>query len=382
MIEGATLLVFADDWGRHPSSAQHLFRRFLGGNELIWVNTVGLRLPRPNRRDLGKLADKLQTWSGLKQPGPAPEPDAEPGPEILDLPLAPLAFGGASRRINAALLRRAVRRRLEARRARGPAFVVSTLPLTADLPGECPARFVYYMVDDYASWPGLSSAMLGRMDQEQAAAADLIVAASRRLAELHRDRARGAIEYLPHGVDVAHFLAAREARAELEAEADALFFGAFDERIDQGLIAALADRLPERRFLLIGPEDTLEKSLIERPNVSWRPPVSYAELPRWMARCRVALLPYVQNELAQSISPLKVREALAAGLRVVATDVPELRGFPEGVAIGRGAEELAGLIEAAIERPGPLPSVADLEADSWEGRAEQLSGWLAGLPPA
>ena len=45
---GGSLLVFADDWGRHPSSCQHLVRRLLDRHQVYWVNTIGTRTPRLN----------------------------------------------------------------------------------------------------------------------------------------------------------------------------------------------------------------------------------------------------------------------------------------------------------------------------------------------
>ena len=36
-----SFLVFADDWGRHPSSCQHLIRQLLARYPVLWVNTIG-----------------------------------------------------------------------------------------------------------------------------------------------------------------------------------------------------------------------------------------------------------------------------------------------------------------------------------------------------
>ena len=46
MSEDAPLLVFSDDWGRHPSSCQHLVRHLLPRRRVTWVNTIGMRPPR------------------------------------------------------------------------------------------------------------------------------------------------------------------------------------------------------------------------------------------------------------------------------------------------------------------------------------------------
>src|SRR5262245_8337679 len=46
--ETPPLLVFSDDWGRHPSSCQHLIRRLRQDFPVLWVNTIGTRQPKAN----------------------------------------------------------------------------------------------------------------------------------------------------------------------------------------------------------------------------------------------------------------------------------------------------------------------------------------------
>ena len=60
----ATLLVFSDDWGRHPSSCQHLMRQLLDRYNVIWVNTIGTRAPRLDMATLSRAAGKLKSWIG------------------------------------------------------------------------------------------------------------------------------------------------------------------------------------------------------------------------------------------------------------------------------------------------------------------------------
>ena len=68
-----TFVVFADDFGRHPSSAQHLLNH-LDRRDLIWVNTVGLRRPTLSVADLRRAGGILTRWL---RPSPS-EPDAPP----------------------------------------------------------------------------------------------------------------------------------------------------------------------------------------------------------------------------------------------------------------------------------------------------------------
>lgn len=380
MLEGLSLLVFADDWGLHPSSAQHLFRRFLAGNRVVWVNTIGLRLPRPSWYDFRKVLGKLRTWSRPRHDHP---PDAGPRPEVHDVPLVPLPLGRVARALNARLLRGRVEAWVEAGQLDEAFILVTTLPLTADLVGRFPrATFVYYLVDDYASWPGLGGPLVRAMDEQQVCGADLVVAAARSLADHYQGQAADRVRYLPHGVDVAHFLGARHRRDQLRATgqgplADVVFFGAVDERIDLILLAAVAASRPALRFFVVGPSSRGHHPVSLPKNVQTRGAVPYPELPELLAGCTVAFLPYVQGPFGERLSPLKAREALAAGLEVVATDVPELRALGRGVSLGRSAGELAGLLDRALSRPADVPSPQELAADSWEARAEELSGWLA-----
>ena len=58
-----SLLVFSDDWGRHPSSCQHLVRCLLPRYEVHWVNTIGTRKPSWNFATLSRGLEKLRHWT-------------------------------------------------------------------------------------------------------------------------------------------------------------------------------------------------------------------------------------------------------------------------------------------------------------------------------
>ncbi len=394
----------------HPSSAQHLMRRFLAKNRVIWFNTIGMRPPRATVYDVRKILRKIRHWARHLAAGLAPrEGNAciDPSPEIYDIPLAPLTFGPAARKLNAWILRRAVRKCLmpplakdtrlglpfRARRApkvisQNPVspspshcsdpFIISTLPLTADLVGTIPgANFIYYLVDDYASWPGLTGKLVRQMDQEQARAADRVVAASRALADLHRP-VTNRIDYFPHGVDVDHFAQGRTVRAQrkrdgLKPIADVIFFGALDERIDHDLFNAVIQARPEHRFLCIGPKTGSKNRLASAPNLERRSPVPFDELPNLLGQCEIAFLPYVQTDLGQRLAPLKALEALAAGMPVVATDIPELRELAEGTTLAKNVEDILSGLDRAFRGNILVPSLEALAAHSWENRAERLS---------
>ena len=63
MITQRDFVVFSDDWGRHPSSCQHLFRRIAPRNRVLWVNTIGTRTPTLSVADMKRAAGKIREWA-------------------------------------------------------------------------------------------------------------------------------------------------------------------------------------------------------------------------------------------------------------------------------------------------------------------------------
>ena len=62
-LAGHQWVVFGPDWDRHPLVSQHLFREFLGFSPVLWVETMGLRVPQWNKRDLRRSVKKSSILS-------------------------------------------------------------------------------------------------------------------------------------------------------------------------------------------------------------------------------------------------------------------------------------------------------------------------------
>lgn len=56
------LLVFADDWGRHRSSCQHLISQLLDEHLVVWVNTIGTRKPQLDLSTFRRGIDNVWQW--------------------------------------------------------------------------------------------------------------------------------------------------------------------------------------------------------------------------------------------------------------------------------------------------------------------------------
>jgi glycosyltransferase involved in cell wall biosynthesis len=104
------------------------------------------------------------------------------------------------------------------------------------------------------------------------------------------------------------------------------------------LLLALAARLPEMNFLIVGGEPQEVDNLRQRVqvaglnNVILTGFIPNAELPRYQAACDVLLMPYQRQVAASSggdisryLSPMKLFEYLACERPIVSSDLPVLR---------------------------------------------------------
>jgi glycosyltransferase involved in cell wall biosynthesis len=139
-------------------------------------------------------------------------------------------------------------------------------------------------------------------------------------------RSMGATEVLlmENGVDLEHF----EASAQTVNQRDprmAVYVGAMDRRFGYDSIVAAATENPELTFWLLGPvyQDGLVR-LRHLNNVKLHGAVEFSELPWYLRKASIALLPLSEDSSNQGRSPMKLYEYAAAGLPVIATATQEL----------------------------------------------------------
>jgi glycosyltransferase involved in cell wall biosynthesis len=240
---------------------------------------------------------------------------------------------------------------------------------------------VYHCSDDLSRVRGFPPS-LPSLEAELCRRADLVVTTSQTLCEARRAYNPNT-HWIPNGVDVEHFL--RSGAAAPAPELRQLkkpvigFVGGLSEWVDTRLVATLAQRRPDWGFVLVGPAGGADlRSLRTLDNVALLGPRPYADLPRYLAGLDVALIPFLQNELTWHADPIKVYEYLAAGLPVVATDLPALRRLSHVVRLAH-PEEFEQQIEAALNDNGRAERQAEAARHSWASRFAAFEALLEPL---
>jgi len=380
--------VFADDWGRHPSSCQHLIRRLLGRREVRWVNTIGTRSPRLDFATLARALEKLRHWVRPRGAGHA-SAALPSGLRVVNPRMWPWFGSAFSRRLNGVLLRRQLTRLI--RTLPEPPVAVTTLPIVADLIGELPVRrWVYYCVDDFGQWPGLDQVPLRRMDDLLIARADVRIAVSETLRDRIRSLGRDA-HLLTHGVDLDFW--ATPSRAE-EAAVPALeglerplvlFWGVVDRRMDVALVRRLASDLTNGTVVLAGPKADPDPALFASGRVVSTGPLPFEQLPHLARAASVLVMPYADLPVTRAIQPLKLKEYLATGRPVVVRDLPATRDWGDCLDLVDTPESFSAAVRRRIADGVPQAQTsarARLSSEGWAAKARMFERWALGAEVA
>lgn len=279
--------------------------------------------------------------------------------------------------------RRAVRRAVDRLGARVHSTIVSTLSDMLDVVPE--ARRVFYGTDDYAAGARLTGNdpdWLARLERRQLGKADVVIAISPALQEKWSAQ-RSDVELVPNGCDAPHYAAVDEAPVPADVTLPgpiAGFVGHMSERIDLGLLEAVADTGVS--LLLIGPRQPSFQiakldALLARENVQWVGNKPFEQLPSYLRLIDVGLTPYRQSEFNHASFPLKTLEYLAAGRPAVVSDLPAHRWLDSPhVSIAATPREFAERTRSLLAGGLAAADVADRQAlaarHSWSARTADI----------
>ena len=323
----------------------------------------------------------------------APRLERHPVPEgvTVAVPVLPEAMAGDA--AAAAGAQRAMLDALLAPEAGRPLVAWFYTPMALEFAGHlAPEVTVYDCMDELSAFRGAPPGLL-RLERALLDRADLVFTGGRSLYEAKRGR-HPRVFCFPSSIDAAHFGRAR-ARGPDPADQAGVprprigFFGVVDERMDLGLVRALAELRPDWRFVMIGPVVKVDPASLPRlPNLHWLGGKPYAELPAYLSGWDAGSMPFALNESTRFISPTKTPEFLAAGLPVVSTPVLDVvRDWGEAglVEIAKGPAAFAGALARVLSRPRTewLRAVdrrlAEISWDrTWEGMRREVAGAAGG----
>jgi glycosyltransferase involved in cell wall biosynthesis len=288
-------------------------------------------------------------------------------------------------RIGQRLLAPSLRRDLARLGLRRP-VVVAGLPHAVDILPRLPRRaLAYHCADDYAHVRGFP-ASLPALERDLCREADLVIVTAETL-RAPRATYNPKTYWVPNGVDTAHFAAPAAPADELATLPRPVlgFVGGLAQWVDVDLVTHVARARPDATVLLVGPISTDVSRLAELDNVRLLGPRPYADVPCFLAAMDVALIPFVNDAVTYHADPIKAYEYLAAGVPVVATDLPALHRLRPFVRLANTPSGFLAQIEAALgegREAGRAARQAEAARHDWSCRFADVERLLLEHLPA
>ena len=380
-IDKKWIIFFGEDWGRHHSTGQYLAKELAKNYRVLWINSLGMRAPKLNIRDISRIFHKLFDFAGSlfkKRVRVNSQHPDENGIEVL-APLAiPLLSFRVVRWFNRAFVLRLIKGamlRLDISRP----IVITSCPASVDLIDRLESDIkVYYCADEHSEIHGMDRELVCSLEQELLGKVDVVVASAKMLVETKSKRHK-SVHYLPHGVDYQLFRKAVHDKHSLPKDIADIktpiigFVGLIGEHIDMAIISYLSDEFKDSSIVMVGPvEEGYE--VVHASNIVYTGEKERTELPRYLAHFSACILPYKQTERNKFANPTKINEYLAAGCPVITVPHPEINADATGIYVAETVESFADSIRAAFQTSVEEKRVISnsMETSTWQHRAQRL----------
>jgi glycosyltransferase involved in cell wall biosynthesis len=376
-LTGESIVCFAgeDWWYHHPHSKNHLLKRYAAGNKVLFVNSITMGLPSRSNPDFFlKIRRKLKSYARWLRKVPE-------GLWVMSPINLPLYGSRLGRWINRWLLVAQLRVAMLMLGMSRPILWIA-IPTAAEMVGRLREKLLLYQVSDKYDAnedSALSAQVIRNYDRYLKDVADVVMYSGRKLfaeaTEPHR-------YFLEQAVDFEHFSATAAPAAELDDIPGPIlgYFGAMDYVMDVDLMAEVARLRPEWHWVMIGLKSNLVN--VSAPNIHFLGSRPYQDLPRYIRRFDVCVLPWRDGNTFTSYgSAIKVREYLATGKPVVMAPLYEYRETP-GLRFYRGTAEFIAQVEEALAETSTELAVARQEVvkhSTWDARAVELAALMQSL---
>jgi glycosyltransferase involved in cell wall biosynthesis len=377
-LEGESIVCFAgeDWWYHHPHSKNHLLKRYALRNKVLFVNSISMGLPSMANPDFFlKIKRKLRSYTRWLRKVPD-------GLWVMTPVNLPLYGSRAGRWLNRILLVVQLRMAMLFLRITRPILWIA-IPTAAEMAGRLGEKLLLYQVSDKYDAnedSALSAQVIRRYDRQLKDAADVVLYSGRKL---FRESTEPHRFFLEQAVDFDHFSNLRVQPApELEGIPEPIlgYFGTMDYVMDTELMTEVARLRPGWHWVLLGLKSNLVR--VSAPNIHFLGSKSYYDLPRYIRRFTVCVLPWRETNTFTSYgSAIKVREYLATGKPVVMAPLYEYLEMP-GLRFYRGTQEFIAQVEAALQEYSPSLGAqrqAAVKEGTWDERASQLAALIQSL---
>ncbi len=377
---------FAEWDNPYKTNQHHLMERFSKQNRVLFIESLGLRQPALQKKDLSRIFKRIGKWLGGVRNVSGTLFVFSP----LVLPFHKFLLVRIFNHIFLSLQLKYVVAKLKF----SDPIIWSYVPNAVEFLGVWNEKLsVYHCVDELSANPRIPGEVVKKMEEEYIRRADITFVTAMSLF-VEKKRFSSSVYYMPNVADYDLFSKASDSRTEVNPEISKInmprlgFIGAVSGyKLDFDLIEYLASRHPEWSIIMIGATGEGEKAadisgIAAKKNIHLMGGKRYEDLPGYIKGFDVCLLPNKINEYTRNMFPMKFFEYLASGKPVVSTKLAALEEFSRLAYFSKDNEEFENNVEKALkENDSALREerIAAAKKFTWETRIEEMSTIINGI---
>jgi glycosyltransferase involved in cell wall biosynthesis len=382
MIENKNIICFGfADWDNpYRTNQHHLMERLSKNNRVLFIESLGLRRPTLQKKDITRIFRRLKGWSrGVRR--------INDNLYVYSPLVMPFHKYSLVRWFNRRFLNMQLDRIVKKYDFREP-ILWSYIPNAVEYLGRWHEKAsVYHCVDDLSANPLIPKETVLSIEKKFLEKVNIVFTTSQALYQEKKKYNPGTY-YMPNVADFGHFNKALSDETAIpddvaEIPAPRLgFIGAISRyKLNFELIERIAEIHPDWSIVLIGAKGEGEKetdlgSMEKYGNVHVLGGRPYKMLPGYLKGFDVCLLPNTLNEYTRNMFPMKFFEYLSSGKPVVSTDLAAIAGFKEYFYSSDTIDDYIGNIEKALRETDQGIRQKRIELAqkyTWEARIEEMS---------
>ncbi len=261
------------------------------------------------------------------------------------------------------------------------------IDLIEEIPSAC--LFLYHCEDEYTSYHTLTPddrRRVAELEKQMMTRVDAVIVVSKKLYETKKSF-NTQTWLVPNGVNYQAYADALgdpclPANLQIISRPRLGYSGYISDKLHLAMLKEMTQQHPDWSLVFLGEVAISPKAaeawqaLLALPNVHQVGPVEWSQVPHYVKGFDVGLLPYVPDQHAENISPMKLFDYLAAGLPIASVDIPAAREFNQYIHLANGAQDFTQAVHAALADTTPerrQDRINTATHHSWQARAEQLS---------
>lgn len=191
---------------------------------------------------------------------------------------------------------------------------------------------IYRITDDYSKFNHLPS-YITSLEEKLVRKVDKVIVTSKPLQKkFSRIRDIKDIVYINNGVNLNNFIRddyKTPSEYINDSNKKVIYMGALENWFDKELLIKCAEKNKNVSFYIIGKDKINLKELSYLKNIKILGARSYSEIPNYLYFANVGIIPFIKNDLINSVSPIKLYEYASLGLPIVSTNWDELSNIKE-----------------------------------------------------